>query len=132
MRHRKINDLYNLKVLGLFQHFQSKEEKLLVMTSKCIKLRICTLSCYSWNLLFGLKYNMKSEGKNKNKQKETLRTKVNLILSLMFCKVNCRLYLRGILSFLPFKSYLQCQYFDFCFIISKVRLCRTDSLIFFK
>lgn len=32
---------------------------------------------------------------------------------------------------MPFKSYLQCQYFDFCFIISKVRLCGTGYYYYF-
>lgn len=106
--------------MGSFQHFQNKEKKLLVMTSKCIKLRICTLSCCSETHCLNYKYNIKVYGKIKI-NKETLRTKVDLVIFLMFCDMNYRFYLRGLLSFLPSKTHLQCQYCGFCFIISKIR-----------
>lgn len=107
MRHGKVSDLITPYLLGLFQHFQNKERKLLVMTSKCIKLRICTLSCCAETHCLNDKSNVKVGEKIKT---ETLKSKVNLVISLkIFCNMNCKLCLRGILSFPSFKSHLQCQ-----------------------
>lgn len=71
MRHRQVNDLYNPIAFGVISTFSEQEKKLLVMTSKCIKLRICTLLCCSETHCLNYKYDIKVEGKIKtNKHRD--------------------------------------------------------------